>query len=66
MQEIVKLVSEKVGISNDQARVAVEVVINFLKDKLPEPLAGQLDGLLSGGGNPQDLLKNIGGLFGQK
>jgi len=65
MDELVKLVAQKTGISQDQARMAVEMVLKFIKEKLPAPLAGQIDGLLSGG-NPSDLLKNVGGLFGQK
>jgi nucleoid DNA-binding protein len=66
MDELVKLVSQKTGISQDQAKVAVELVVKFIKEKLPSPLAAQIDGLLSGSGNPSDLLKNVGGLFGQK
>lgn len=35
MDQIVKLVTEKTGISETQAKMAVETVTNFLKDKLP-------------------------------
>ena len=62
MDELVKLVTQKTGISEDQAKAAVQTVIDFLKQKLPAPIAGQLDGLLSGGGT--DIAKGIGGLFG--
>jgi uncharacterized protein (DUF2267 family) len=65
MDELIKLVAAKTGISQEQAKVAVETVIKFLKEKLPAPIAGQLDSLLKGGGNPEDLLKNVAGLFGQ-
>lgn len=34
MEELIKLVSSKVGISEDQARSAVETVVSFLKAKL--------------------------------
>jgi hypothetical protein len=62
MDELIKLVSSKVGISEEQAKQAVEVVIGFLKEQLPEPIAGQIDGLLKGDlGGLQDM---IGGLFG--
>jgi uncharacterized protein (DUF2267 family) len=65
MDELIKLVTSKVGISEAQAQQAVEVVLDFLKDKLPEPIAGQieaaLEGDLSGLG---DLLGGLGGLFG--
>jgi uncharacterized protein (DUF2267 family) len=69
MDELVKLVSDKVGISESQAKQAVEVVMGYLKDKLPAPVASQIDGLLSGGGNGMDLgsvSKGLGGLLGKK
>ena len=34
MDELVKLVSQKTGISEQQAKAAVETVLNFLKQKL--------------------------------
>jgi hypothetical protein len=66
MDELVKLVSEKTGISAEQARTAVTTVLGFLKYRLPAPIAGKLDGLLSGGGLPSDLSQGLGGLFDKK
>jgi len=68
MQEIIKLVSEKTGIPEAQAKIAVDTVVGFLKQKLPAPLASQLDGLLAGGGMPDlgSLAGGLGGLFGKK
>lgn len=68
MDELVKLVAQKTGLPEAQAKAAAETVIKYLKDKLPAPLAGQIDGVLAGGaaGTANDLLKNVGGLFGQK
>jgi hypothetical protein len=63
MDELVKLVAQKVGISEDQARQAVTQVVAFLKQKLPAPIAGQIDSVL--GGNAPDL-SALGGLFGKK
>ena len=63
MDELVDLVVEKTGISEEQARQAVEVVLDFVKDKLPPNLAGRLDDLIEGG-KADDLLKGVGGLFG--
>jgi hypothetical protein len=69
MNELVKLVSEKAGLSEEMAEMAVELVINYLKEKLPEPIAGQIDTVLggaeaaSGGGV---LSKGLGSLFGKK
>jgi hypothetical protein len=63
MEELINLIVAKTGISHDQAKMAIDVVVNFLKEKLPAPLAGQIDGLLGGSG-PADLAKGLGGLFG--
>ena len=49
MDEIIKQVSEKTGLSADQAKSAVDAVIGVLKTKLPAPIAGQIDSLLGGG-----------------
>ncbi len=62
MDELVKLVVQKTGISEDQARQAVTVVLNFLKERLPAPIASQVDGVL---GNP-GVAGALGGLFGGK
>lgn len=69
MDELVKLVVQKTGLPEEQARMAVETVLGFLKQKLPAPIAGQIDGVLgSAGGIPNlgDLTKGLGGLLGQK
>jgi len=63
-----KRTTEKTGISEDQARSAVNTVAGFLKEKLPAPLAGQIDNVLSGAGGMTDKLGDVagkvGGLFG--
>ena len=52
-------------ISEAQAKQAVEVVMEYLKDKLPEPIAGQLDGVLEGDvSGLGDLTGGLGKLFG--
>jgi hypothetical protein len=63
MDELVKLVAQKTGLSQDQAKVAVETVVGFLKQKLPAPIASQIDGVLSGSG-AADVAKGISNLFG--
>ena len=50
VDELINMVSSKAGISADQARQAVNVVLGFLKDRLPAPIASQVDGVLSGQG----------------
>ena len=74
MDELINLVVQKTGISQDDARKAVEVVISALKSKLPPPLASHVDAFIAGGatgetnalvGEAADLLKGkLGNLFG--
>ena len=71
MEQLIKLVTEKAGISPEQAKTAVATVTNFLKDKLPAGIQGQFDSVLSGGagmaGNLADNVKDkVGGVFGNK
>jgi len=46
MEDLVKLVSERVGISKENATHAVKTVVVALKERLPGPVASQLEGLL--------------------
>jgi hypothetical protein len=66
MDELVKLVVKKTGLPEAQAKLAVETVIGFLKQKLPAPIAGQIDGLLSGAGSADNLMAGLGGLLKRK
>jgi hypothetical protein len=69
MDELIKLLTQKVGITEKQAAQAVETVIGYLKGQLPAPLASQIDGILGGAGKAQDLgslAKGMGGLLGKK
>ena len=50
MDDLIKQVSERTGLSEDKAKTAVDTVVNFLKDKLPAPIAGQIDNALTGAG----------------
>jgi len=59
MEELVKLVVQKTGLPEAQAKAAVETVIGYLKQKLPTPIGSQLDLLLEGG-QVNSLLKGLG------
>lgn len=68
MDEIVKQVAAKTGISEEQAKTAVTTVVGFLKSRLPAPIAGQIDGVLGGEGSSTagglgDLASKAGSLF---
>ncbi len=61
MDELIGQVTQRAGIDQTQARTAVATVLDFLKQRLPAPLAGQIEGALSGGG---DIGAQAGGLAG--
>lgn len=68
--EIIKQVSERAGISEQQAQQAIEGLNDSFRTNLPSPLADAIGGLLSGGGpsagsvGADDLLGALGGLMG--
>jgi hypothetical protein len=73
MEELINMVSQKVGISPEQAATAVNTVVGFIKDKLPEPIASQVDNVMKGNmgdvlggvtGGLGDLAKGVGGMLG--
>jgi hypothetical protein len=64
MDELVKLVSQKAGITQDQAKTAVTTVLGFLKERLPAPVAVQLEGILSGNAVDKGL-HGLGGMLGK-
>jgi hypothetical protein len=51
MDQLIQQITAKTGISEDQARQAIDMAMGFVKEKLPEPIASQLDGFLGGGGD---------------
>lgn len=68
MDEIIKIVCQRTGLSEAQARPAVEATINLLKEKLPAPIASQIDVAL---GNVKadmvdSVMKGLEGLLGKK
>jgi hypothetical protein len=68
MNELLNQVTERTGLSPDQAKAAVDVVLGFLKARLPAPLAGNLDSLVGGGENvaaPAEDETGGGGLAGK-
>ncbi len=47
MKELINIIVQKTGISEENAQKAVQVMLGFLKTKLPAPVAAQLDSFLS-------------------
>lgn len=70
--EVAELVAKKVGISAQQAEQAVDVIVDFIKQKLPPTVAGQVDAVLDGSVNLSDGIGLddaaglLGGLLGGK
>ena len=63
MDELIKQITQKTGISEDQAKQAIQQVLDFIKQRLPAPIASQVDSVLKGGAPD---LGALGGLFGKK
>lgn len=69
MDQLINLVAQRTGLPADKARTAVDTVLSYLKDRLPAPVAGQLDQLVAGGGKSGSseglggIAKDIGGMF---
>ena len=81
MDELISAVSTRTGLSQDQARSAVDAVLGLLKSRLPGPLASHLEGLVGGsasadaggktsgtegGGLASEATAMLGSLFGKK
>ncbi|HJV83670.1 hypothetical protein [Noviherbaspirillum sp.] len=70
MNEIIQRLIERTGLPEDKAAVAVETVVGFLKEKLPAPVASQIDSLMTDGSGITDKLggigSSLGGMFGKK
>lgn len=74
MDELVRMLSSRLGLSEEISRQAVELVLSQLKQHFPAPIAGQIDNLMKGTGSLSDLSKvstggalgKLGGLFGRK
>lgn len=68
MDQLIAQITERTGLSDAQAREVVQLVMGYVKDKLPAPIASQVDGLMGGQGSgdaAQQLLGGLGGLLGK-
>lgn len=75
MQDLIKMVVEKTGLSEEKAQEAIHTVLGFLKDKLPAGIGSHLDSFM-GSSNSENkeksdskignILGEIGDMFGGK
>ena len=69
MNELVSLIVKKTGIPTATAQTIVNMVIDYLKKKLPAPVGAQIDGLLSSDAKVQQaegMIGNLASKFGKK
>ena len=69
MNELVSLIVKKTGIPQGTAQTIVQMVVDFLKKKLPVPIGAQIDGLLKNDVAVQQaegMLGNLTSKFGKK
>lgn len=48
MDDIVKIVKDKTGLSDTDAKKAVTTIVGYIKGKLPSPVASQIDSIIGG------------------
>ncbi len=65
MNEIIQQLKSSVGLDDQQAQSAAQIVIDYLKQRLPAPVASQLDSVISGEGG-EGIAGKLGGIFGKK
>jgi hypothetical protein len=72
MDQLLQPITQHTPLNADQARQVVQMVVGFLKQKLPAPVAGQIDSVLAGGGTgdiasqAKDMLGGLGEVFGKR
>jgi len=65
MDEVIKMVAKKAGITNDQARKAVDAMLEYVNSNLPAPIAKMIQAALAGDTAAQDkLVGGVAGLMG--
>lgn len=63
-QQLVSQVSQRAGLSPDQATQAIQAVAEFLKGRLPGPIAMRLDSVIGGQAGAAGLGGQVGGQIG--
>lgn len=64
MNELLEQLKSKVGLDDGQAGNAVQTVVEFIKDKLPAPIASQVENMLGGGDGAEGEGEGEGGGIG--
>ena len=62
VDELIRLVAQRAGISSDQAALAVSAMMGYLTARLPSPLVGRIREQLGEAQNPRQLNVGDGGV----
>ena len=65
MNELIQQLKSRVGLDDNKAHSAAQTVIDFLKQRLPAPVAGHLDSAISGG-KAQGMEGKAESMFGKR
>lgn len=66
MNELIQNIVQKTGIPQDKAQTVVQMVISHLKERLPAPVASQVDSVAGGGQGPKSGVTGVvSGLMGK-
>jgi hypothetical protein len=69
MDDLLVKLSEKFGLSDEQSYQAFKMILEFLKDKLPDPAGSQINEILisrDGADTPGNTMKDLGSKFTTK
>ncbi|HSM86396.1 MAG TPA: hypothetical protein VLT16_09610 [Candidatus Limnocylindrales bacterium] len=65
MNELIEQLKSRVGLDDQKANAAVQTVLQFLKQRLPESVGSQLDTVIAGG-SVEGVKEKLGGILGKK
>jgi len=65
-EQVINLIVKRTGITQEHAEKAVLVVFDFLKTKLPAPIASQVEPFLTGGTANSAFTQQAGGFAKSK
>jgi hypothetical protein len=54
MEDLIKKLTETAGINEEQAAIAIETVVNFIKEKLPPMMHGAVDSFIGSSNSSDD------------
>ena len=66
MDELVQQIVKKFNLPEATVKGIVQMVVSFLREKLPGPIGAQVDAFLAKGELPQQAEGLLGGLLGEK